>query len=201
MEMEHGVPLFLDQLIEALRREQKVQRAKGADISAPSKTTAASVESSRTAALHGKELLAKGYTIDQVVHGYGDICQSITELANEKKAPVTVEEFHTFNRLLDNAIADAVASYGHHRDESISSKGDKDLHDQIGLLAEEIHNILGTALTAIDALKAGNIGIKGATGTLLENSLISLRDFVDKALPKLRLSTGMTKTPLKSKSS
>ena len=55
------------------------------------------------------------------MHDYGDICQAITELAAEKNAPVTVDEFHTFNRLLDNAIADAVASYGGHRDGSLGT--------------------------------------------------------------------------------
>jgi hypothetical protein len=104
-ELEHGVPLFLDQLVEALRCEE-------ANLAPAS---AASAESSRTAALHGRDLLEEGYTVDQVVHGYGDVCQAVTELARETDAPITVGEFHTFNRLLDNAIADAVASFGHHR--------------------------------------------------------------------------------------
>ena len=118
-ELEYGVPLFLDQLVEALRSEQ----ANAAPVA---------VESSRTAALHGEELLARGYTVDQVVHGYGDICQSVTELAAEINAPVTVEEFHTFSRLLDNAIADAVRSFGRQRED-----------DQ--------REVLETALTALHA--------------------------------------------------
>jgi hypothetical protein len=91
----------------------------------PSSKTPAAVESSRTSAVHGKELLGQGYSVDQVVHGYGDVCQAITELATEKYAPVTVDEFRTFNRLLDNAIADAVSSYGRHRDEAISAQGEQ----------------------------------------------------------------------------
>jgi len=197
LELEHGVPLFLAQLVEALEGEQSLSRVAGSDISAPAVTTPASVESSRMAALHGKELLAKGFSVEQVVHGYGDVCQAITELANEKEAPITVEEFHTFNRLLDNAIADAVASYGQHRDDSINSREDQDLHDRVGILAEEHRKLLSTALKAIDALKVGNIGLRGATGALLETSLIGLRDLMDKSLPEIRLSTGMTTPPQK----
>jgi hypothetical protein len=185
-ELEHGVPLFLGQLVEALRFEE-LNLAQG---------TATSVESSRTAALHGKELLGEGYTVDQVVHGYGDICQAVTEMAGETGSSITVEEFHTFNRLLDNAIADAVASYGQHRDASFSRDGEsRDLHERMGTLADEQRHVLDTALKALDALKVGNIGLMGATGTLLEDSLLRLRDLIDKSLPELRLSTGMTAPP------
>ena len=156
------------------------------------------MESSRTAALHGEELLAKGYTVDQVVHGYGDICQSITELAKEKRAPITVDEFHTFNRLLDNAIADAVSSYGRHQVPSAAAPADPDLHERMGSLADEQRKLVETALKALEALKVGNIGLMGATGTVLEASLIKLRDLVDKSLPEIRLATGMT-TPPKAK--
>src|SRR5688572_26807195 len=114
-ELEYGVPLFLEQLVEALYCDQAGSAPGRALISGPWKNTSGALESSRTATLHGAELFAKGYTVDQVVHGYGDICQSITELAKEKRAPITVDEFHTFNRLLDNAIADAVSSYGRHQ--------------------------------------------------------------------------------------
>ena len=184
-ELEHGVPLFLEQLVAALRDEESNLQP-GAGVLA---------ESTRTAALHGKDLLEQGYTVDQVVHGYGDICQAVTELAQERNAAITVNEFHTFNRLLDNAIADAVASYGKHLDASISNRGARDLHDRMGTLADQQRLLLDTALKALDALKIGNIGLMGATGTLLEDSMLRLRDLIDKSLPELRLSTGMTSPP------
>ena len=156
------------------------------------------VEISRTAALHGEELFAKGYTVAQVVHGYGDVCQSVTELAKERRAPINIDEFHTFNRLLDNAIADAVSSFGRHQVPSAAVPGDPDLHERMGALADEQRKLVETALDALGALKVGNIGLLGATGTVLEASLIKLRDLVDKALPEIRLATGMT-TPPKAK--
>ena len=104
-ELQHGVPLVLEQLVWALRCEQERNHK-------PSRSTPATVEVSRTAALHGKELREQGYTAGQVVHDYADISQAITELASEQHAPVTVEELHSLDRFLDSAIADAVASYG-----------------------------------------------------------------------------------------
>ncbi len=182
-ELEHGVPLFLEQLVEALRCEQESAASKPDGILDSSAKTATSVENSRTAGVHGKELLDKGYTVDQVVHDYGDICQSITELATEQSAPVSVEEFRTFNRLLDNAISDAVSSFGRHRDASISAQGHRDEREWRGSLGDEQRALLDTAVRAFAALKVGNIGLRGATGALLELSLTKLRDLIDQSLP------------------
>jgi len=105
-ELDHGVPLVLEQLVWALRGEEEKPAARSFG------KTPAAVEVSRTAALRGKELLAGGYTAGQVVQDYADIVQAITELAAEHQAAVSGDEFHTLNRFLDGAIADAVASYG-----------------------------------------------------------------------------------------
>jgi len=194
LELEYGVPLFLDQLVEALRADQATSAPGHAVISGPWQKSPVAVESSRTAALHGEELFAKGYTVDQVVHGYGDVCQAITELAKEMDAPITVDEFHTFNRLLDSAIADAVSSYGRRLDDS-AGRADPGLHQRMGALAEEQRKLVETGLKALEALKIGNIGLGGATGAVLEESLVKLRDLVDRSLPEIRLATGMTTPP------
>jgi hypothetical protein len=39
-----------------------------------------------SAAAHGGELLRPGFTVDAVVHGYGDLCQAIADLAYERDA-------------------------------------------------------------------------------------------------------------------
>lgn len=43
-----------------------------------------------TATAHGKELLDLGYSLDQFVHDYGDLCQAITGMAFERNEPFTV---------------------------------------------------------------------------------------------------------------
>jgi hypothetical protein len=105
-ELDHGVPLVLEQLVWALRGEAERPAARSF-----SKTPAA-VEVSRTAALHGKELLGQGYTAGQVVQDYADIGEAIAELAAEQHASVSIDDAHTLSRFLDSAIADAVASFG-----------------------------------------------------------------------------------------
>jgi hypothetical protein len=179
LEPRRGVPLFLNQLGEALRRRQT------------SPAPFHEREGNRTASVHGGQMQEEGYPVDQVVHDYGDVCQAITELAREKGVPITVEEFQILNRLLDNAIADAVSSYETHRD----FQGDLDLHQRLGTLAEEQRRHLDKALKAFEALKAGHIGLRGATGSVLEDSLMKLRDLIDKSHPELRLSAGMAKPP------
>ena len=97
-EIEQGVPLFLTQLTETLRLESTERPfASGAIAS--------------TAMRHRAELAAAGFTVAQVVHDYGGICQAITEIAVEQHAPMTVEECHTLNRCLDTAIAEAVTEH------------------------------------------------------------------------------------------
>ena len=105
---EHGVPLFLDQVIKTLQIEQTAHPMQSRAVSGPSGGGPHASELSTAATLHGHELLKGGYSIDQVVHDYGDLCQAITDLAFERHSPITVDEFRTLNRCLDNGIARAV---------------------------------------------------------------------------------------------
>jgi signal transduction histidine kinase len=182
IELEHGIPLFLDQLIGALRREL------GAPMEGSSQLPK---EIGATAGRHGHEFFRKGFTVDQVVHDYGDLCQSVTELAAEMKAHITVDEFRTFNRCLDNAIADAVAAFGRARDRLISAAGTQQINERLGSLAHELRNLLNTAILAFDAIKSGNVTVTGATGSVLDRSLLSLRDVIDRSLAEVRLGAGL----------
>ena len=194
-ELQYGVPLILDQLSEALVREEASPTPQEDAIFGYALHTPGSEVANRTAALHGTELFRLGYTVDQVVHDYGDLCQAVTELAKETDAPITVDEFHTFNRLLDSSIASAVSAYVRQLHSSDDGEAAKVLHDLLGTLAEEQRVLLDTALKALHALKVGNIGLMGATGTLLEDSLLKLRDLIDRSLPEIRSASGMVTPP------
>jgi len=173
-ELEHGVPLFLTQLSETLRLETTPtpfsQKAIGA-----------------SAAKHGRELRAMGFNISQVVHDYGDICQAITEIAVEQGLPITTEEFHTLNRCLDTAIAEAVSEHARITTESRSTEE----IERSGQLAHETRDILNTALLAFHTLKRGTVAINGSTGTVLGRSLMSLRDLVDNTLSDIRMAANI----------
>ena len=181
-ELEHGIPLFLDQLIDALRQELGAPREGSSQVPP---------EIGATAGKHGNEFFRKGFTVDQVVHDYGDLCQSVTELAAEQEAPITVDEFRTFNRCLDNAIADAVTEFGHARDRIMSAQGAHQMNERLGSLAHELRNLLNSAMLAFDAIKSGSVAVTGATGSVLDRSLLALRDAIDRSLAEVRLGEGL----------
>lgn len=189
-ELEQGIPLILTQLCEALADAQaspSLTASSGVSVL----ETPASTESRRTAGLHGAELFKLGYTLSQVVHDYGDLCQAITEAAFEKDASITVDEFHTFNRLLDNAIASAVSTFGALQHESSYAGGARGIHSRLGALADEQRKLVDTAFGALRALQLGNAGLMGATGAVLEDCLTKLRATTDQSLPEIRLASGM----------
>src|ERR1700752_2979903 len=78
IELQYGVPIILDQLFEALAREEASPTSLEDAVFGYSLETPGSLEAGRTAALHGTELLRLGYSVEQVVHDYGDLCQAIT---------------------------------------------------------------------------------------------------------------------------
>jgi signal transduction histidine kinase len=174
-ELEHGVSLFLAQLTETLRREQGT----------PERPTSA--EMTRGAALHGGELRRAGFTVAQVVHDYGDLCQAVTELAIELDSPISVDEFRTLNRCLDEAIAQAVTEFARQRERTLADRGT----ERLGFFAHELRNLLSNAMLAFGALKSGTVGVGGSTGALLGRNLIALRDLVDRSLAAFRLESGL----------
>ena len=106
-----------------------------------------------SATAHGKELLDLGYSLDQVVHDYGNLCQAITDLAFEQNQPFSVDEFRTLNRCLDNSIADSVTAFSLHRDAGIARESLADESQRLGFLAHELRNTLETAMYAVRALE------------------------------------------------
>ena len=172
---DQGVPLFLQQLVETLRGEHL---SGDRDISAP-EPTPARTSIGRTAALHGADLLRRGYRVDQVVHDYGDLCQAVTDLAVEQKKPLTTDEFRTLNRCLDNAIADAVTAYAQGQNDAFSSRAELSQKSRV-FSSNEQHRLIRVAIQVYTTLQTGNIGLNGATGTALLTTLCDLRDLIDK---------------------
>jgi signal transduction histidine kinase len=175
-ELVHGLPLFLDQLIAILRTENRDDDSGRHDVSA-------------SAAVHGGDLLRVGLTVGQVVQDYGSICQSVTELANDHNFAITADEFHTFNRCLDDAIAQAVTAYEHQRDRTVGGPGTA----RLAFLAHEMRNLLSTSMLTFDALSKGTVGIQGTTGVLHGRSLRRMRVLIDRTLAEVRLEADIQK--------
>ena len=186
-QLKNGVPLFLDQLTQTLRAEKEGDAGDSLRISgAPGGDGSALSEIGLTATAHGRQLLELGYTVNQVVHDYGDLCQAITDLAVERDAPFSVEEFRTLNRCLDNAIADAVTEFSAQRDVSIGRRQSAEATERLGFFVHELRNSLNTASLSVAALEAGQLPMSGATGGVLKRSLAALTGLVNHALDEVR---------------
>jgi len=169
-EINHGVPLFLDQLVEMLR------------------SGGGTIDIDKSAGQHGHDLFLQEFTVSQVVHDYGDVCQTVTDLAVETNAPISTEDFRTLNRCLDEAIASAVTIY--ERD-SQTAHADRAAHrdqERLGFLVHELRNLVSTAVVAFEVLKSGNVGVAGSTGAVLNRSLMGLRDLIARTVEEVRSS-------------
>ena len=144
----HGIPSFIDQLIKTLRIEQSSEPMQSRAVSGRAGGGGHS-EIGATATLHGRELRERGFTLEQVVRDYGDLCQAITNLAYELGEKIEVDEFRTFNRCLDNAIAEAVTEYAHVRGAAQGDEGAQLLNSRLGPLAHELRNLVHTATLAV----------------------------------------------------
>jgi signal transduction histidine kinase len=186
-QLRNGTPLFLDQLQRTLLAEEGGDDAQSLQISGAAGGYASSLsEMGVSATAHGRQLLELGFTVDQVVHDYGDLCQAITDLAVERDAPFGVEEFRTLNRCLDNAIADAVTEFSYQRDTSLAEGQKRALEQRIGFLAHELRNSLSSATLAIAALESANLPISGATGAVLKRALFAMVRLVNGAVADVR---------------
>jgi len=168
--LSHGVPMFLDQLAMRLQAEE-------GPASGP-------LEASATQ--HGGELLRAGFSIGHVVHGYGDICQAITELATQRGVQISSPNFQTLNLCIDIAIAEAVTEYARLREQNMVGEN----VEHLGFLAHELRNLLNAATLAFQAVRSGSVGIGGSTGNLLRSSLIAMSELVTRSLAEVRLESG-----------
>jgi signal transduction histidine kinase len=195
--LKQGLPIFYGQLIDVLKQEQSVHTsftankagmAKAArDADEPAMSAASGrpdeVSLAKSAGLHGLELLRLGYTLSHVVHAYGAMCQSITELATQQNSKITTTEFHDLNQCLDVAIAGAVTAFESQRNTEQSSQE----VEHLGFLAHELRNALNSVTMAYQLVKDGLVAPGGSTGQVLERGLKRIDELIDRSLTEVRL--------------
>jgi signal transduction histidine kinase len=174
VELTAGLPLFLNQLGEALRRASSDEALDHAEIE-------------ESAGQHGRVLFEHGLTVAQVVHDYGDLCQVITGLAVEHHATLDADEFRTLNLCLDDAIAGAVTAYSRLRERTIADDGT----ERLGLLAHEMRNVVNTSILTFGSIQKGTVSPGGSTGVVHARSLQRLIGLIDRSLSDVRLDSGM----------
>ena len=167
-----GISQFLDELIETLK-------------SPPSQGPSSHPRMEQDSTLHGRVLLRRGFTVAQVIHDYGALCQSITSLAFAREAQIGADEFQVLNSCLDDALAGAVTAYVEAREQTMQEESTV----RLGVLAHELRNHLNAATLAFEIIRMGSVGVGGHTSAVLDRSLRNLRNLVDRSLAEVRLAT------------
>lgn len=170
-EMDVGLPVFYNELVEVLRADEEETSE---ELSHPHRNSAQR---------RGKESLRLGYTISQVVHGYGTLCQAITEYAGQHDQSITAREFNRLNYCLDVAIAEAVTEFSKGQRETTS----REEVQRLGFLAHELRNALANAAMAYHMIKRGVVGVSGSTNMVLEISIRRMKDIIDRSLAEVRM--------------
>jgi signal transduction histidine kinase len=196
-ELKSGLPIFFKQLLTVL--EHNPTEPADSEVDRPAMARAASAsdepaiaraagrpfeaEVARAAGAYGDELQKRGFTLSHVVHAYGSMCQSITEMAIDQREPITPVEFRNLNRCLDVAIAGAVTSFQARHVRVDSSREIQHL----GFLAHELRNALTTVNVSLRLIKNGVVGFGGSTGQVLDRGLKHIQELIDRSLTEVRL--------------
>jgi signal transduction histidine kinase len=196
-QLKQGLPIFFKQLLHVLEHspaepeDSAIDRVAMTQAANDSNEPAIALAAGRpyeakvaeTARAHGSELHRFGYTLSHVVHGYGSMCQAITEMAIEKRAAITPTEFRKLNRCLDVAIAGAVTEFQAQR---ISDDNLREVQ-HLGSLAHELRNALTTVNISLRLIRNGTVGFGGSTGLVLDRGLKHIQELIDRSLAEVRL--------------
>jgi len=177
-ELIDSLPELLDDIVAVLREDVGLGRE------------TAQTLPRKTATVHGRQRLRLGFTITELVHDYGALCQAITGVADGTH-DVTTREYQVLNQALDTAIAQAVSEYAGQRELEREGTQDRRATTHLGFVAHELRNALASAMLAFDVIKRGDVGVSGRTSQMLERSLKRAQGLVDRSLAEVRLRPGL----------
>jgi len=140
-EVRRGVPLFVEPLI-----------------------------GGETGAECGRRLVGLGFTLSDLVHGYGSLREVVTKLAGEAGEDIATGD-------LDAALAEGVTAHERER---------------IGALAHELRNALYAATVSLQLIKKGAVALGDPTSDALDRSLALMGALVDRSLAEVRPKTDAT---------
>lgn len=130
----------------------------------------------------GKALHSIGFSIEDVVLGYGDLCQAISELIAERDVTFQVTEFRLLNLCLDIAIAYAVRAFTDERDKIKLVLKNATFHEEASMVAHEMRNLVHTTQLAFEAMQAGDLSARGSTGLLAARSLTKIANLTNELM-------------------
>ncbi len=169
LELQDHLPTFLAEVAEAIRAREPPQ-------------------TSETAARHGLQRLALGFSLESVVREYGVLRECILEEAAAAGVTVDVREREIVINHVITGIADAVSEYQRQRDAELQ----RQMSESFAFIAHELRNPLGSALTALEMMrKAGKTGDERLFG-YIDRALTRMHDLIERSLRSAQAGAGIT---------
>jgi signal transduction histidine kinase len=185
-EQPNGVPPILDLLINTLRSEQSASCRHAPAPARSAASAARQTDSDAPAAQYGRVVSRNGFPAEEIVYGYGDLCQAITDLAVERSAVIQAREFGTLNYCLDQAIADALISYSDRARTHVDvDHAVQNVYERLGFFVHEVRNYLQTITIALAASRAEKAS-SCAVDAVLDRSMLAMRNLVRRSLADVR---------------
>jgi signal transduction histidine kinase len=138
------------------------------------------------AAEHGRQRERQGMDIGRVVHEFGLICDTMAALAVENGLSISAREWQVMNEAIDDGISAGITEYWERR----SERDRKETAEHIGFVVHELRNALGGALTALDAIRMGRVGLESRTGKVLQRGLSRAADLLNQVSTEVQLLSG-----------
>jgi signal transduction histidine kinase len=172
-DLGYGFASFIDEVITALREDAR-----------DSNQTPNTTFGATTAAAHAIVRKRQGFDLSRVIHDYGLVCDSITELLHEHDERPSAREFQILNRCVDEAVSQAAEAFWSetHEDDQ------QEKVERLAFLAHEIRNAVSSANMAFELIRYGRVAVDGRTAEVVQRGLARISTLVDRTLAEARLS-------------
>jgi len=164
------LPLFLDQLVQALR-----------DIGTGDGESA---KRGREIALtHGSERFHLGFSLGAVIREYGVLRECLLDFMRDRGLTPSMEELRAVLETTNAGIADAAEQFARERDQAIERQSEQ----HFGFIAHELRNPLASALLSVQMLQRRPGAEGDVTLQRLMRNLSTLRHRIDNSLVSVRV--------------
>ncbi|HEY1585148.1 MAG TPA: histidine kinase dimerization/phospho-acceptor domain-containing protein, partial [Polyangia bacterium] len=132
---------------------------------------------------HGKQRHRLAFDPASVVHDYGVLCDAVFTAADADGLSPTARETQVFNRVIDEAAANAITAYW--QEEHVDKR--RQLGRQLGTLAHELRNALASARMAFQLIREGRAPTDGRSAELVVAAFERMQRLIGDALEDARV--------------
>jgi signal transduction histidine kinase len=170
VEIIDGLPYFLDELVEILRKKDVADARDECH------------RANELAVHHGSQRFHAGFSLGAVIREYGVLRECLLDLIRDRHLPVDIGELQVMMDALNAAVANATEQFVRERDHAIEEQNQR----HFGFIAHELRNPLGSALLAANALQRRPGFDADVVLMRLVRNLGAMRDLIDNTLTGVR---------------